>query len=262
MLVFSLQSRQIAEKDRRSIPSSLVSKHPSLAPKPVIAQPEGDLATASVDFEEFSFWDIEHQTMENISSEHSTALPAYLSKNYGVFDMQISVPYLILFCRDGIPPQDKRPFSIASCIAVWVKEGDAVPGDISIGDWGKGDSITIEGELAADLQPFHMPKDSTLLLVVTQYFTDASFISFISHSIIVEYPKQDDESWYNRIEKLPSGFRNTGVSLSFSNGPLVATELKCLKAAKPQILADLQEDDSDYVKSQGCFSPGLCFKQN
>ena len=214
------------------------------------------MATASLDFEEFSFWDTEHQTMQNLSSEHSNALLVYLSKNYGVFDMQISIPYLILFCRHGIPPQNKRRFSIAGCIAVWLNEGDAVPGDISIGDWGEGDSITLEEELPADLQDFHIPKDGTLLRVATQYFPDASFISFISHSIIVEYPKQDDESWYNRLEKLPSWFRNTGVTLSFSNGPLVPTELKRPREPKPRSLADVQEDASDYVKSQGCFFTG------
>ncbi|KAI4125324.1 MAG: hypothetical protein LQ347_005418 [Umbilicaria vellea] len=225
-------------------------------PKLGIAKPEGDLATASLDFDEFSFWDTEHQTMQNISSEHSTALLVHLSKIYGVFDMQISLPYLILFCRHGIPSQDQRPFSIAGCIAVWLKEGDAVPGDIAIGDWGQGHYITIEEELAADLQVFHMPKDNTLLRVATQYFPDASSISFISHSIIVEYPKQDDQSWYNRVENLPSGFQNTGVSLRFSNGPLVTAELKRLRAPKPQSLAALEEDDSNYVESQGCFFPG------
>ena len=225
-------------------------------PKPAITQREVDMATASLDFEEFSFWDAESQDMQNISSEHTKQLIAYLSRNYGVFVMQISLPYLILFCRDGIPLQHERPFSIASCIAVWLNEGDAVPGDISIGDFGDGDEVSVQEELAVDLKAFHMPKDSTLLNVATQHFPDASFVSFISHSIIVEYPKQDSESWRNRLEKLPSALRNTGVSLSFSNGPLVTTELKRLKAPKPQILADLQEDDSDYVKSQGCFFPG------
>ena len=35
----------------------------------------------------------------------------------------------------------------------------------------------------------------------------------------VIFSKTQDESWYHRLEKLPAGFRNTGVSLSFSNGP-------------------------------------------
>ncbi|MCJ1411236.1 hypothetical protein MMC19_005324 [Ptychographa xylographoides] len=226
-------------------------------PKPAITWSEVDVATASLEFEEFSFWDAESQYMKNISSEHTKQLLFYLARKYKVFDMQISLPYLILFCQDAIPLQDERPFSIAGCIAVWLKEGDAVPGDISIGDWGEGDEISLQEELALDLKVFHMPKDTTLLGVATQYFPDASFISFISHSLIVEYPKQDSQSWRSRLEKLPSGFRNIGVSLSFSNGPLVIAELKRLKAPKPQSLADLQADDSDYVKSQGCFFPGV-----
>ncbi|MCJ1382306.1 hypothetical protein MMC17_005419 [Xylographa soralifera] len=68
-------------------------------PKPAITQPEVDTATASLDFEEFSFWDAESQNMENISTEHKKQLITYLSRKYGVFDMQISLPYLILFCR-------------------------------------------------------------------------------------------------------------------------------------------------------------------
>lgn len=195
--------------------------------------------------------------MQNISSNHTTALVHYLLKKYGVHEMQESLPFLILWCRGGIPPQDKRPFSIAGCIAVWLNEGDPVPGDISIGDWGEADDIVIDDDLAADLLPFHMPKDETLLHLAIQYFADSTFISFISHSVIVEYPKVSEESWYDHLNKLPSGLRNTGISLTFCNEPLLTTELKRLKTPKPAILANLQEDDSDYVKSQGCFFPGV-----
>ncbi|MCJ1230307.1 hypothetical protein MMC12_006979 [Toensbergia leucococca] len=226
----------------------------------VITQPEGDIATASLDFDEFSFWNTEHQTMENISKEHTTALLTYLSKNYRIFEIQVSFPYLILFCRDGIPPQEKRPLSIAGCIAVWLNEDDAVPGDVSIGDFGECDDIVIEQELAADLRSFSIPKDSTLLRVATRYFPDASFISYISHSMIVEYATEDEDTWYNRLEKLPNGFQNVGVALSFVNGPLVATELERIKALELQKLSDVQKDDSDYVKSQGCFFPGTMLR--
>lgn len=114
--------------------------------------------------------------------------------------------------------------------------------------------------LAHDLQPFRMPKDETLLQLADTRFSGATYISFISHSIIVEYAKMDEKAWCQHLQQLPYCLRNTGIGLSFMNGPMVGTELKGLKAPKPNILAALQEDDSKYVKAQGIFYPGtmLC----
>jgi hypothetical protein len=217
--------------------------------------PENGLATASLDFDEFSFWDAERQTMHSISNVHTDALIDYLRAKYGVVTLQESLPFLILWCENG-PLPDKRPFLIASCIAVWLNEGDLVPPDICVGDFGELDPITIDDSIGDDLRPYHMPKDETLLHILTEYFPKADHIAYISHTVIVEFPQADTDSWYRRLLELPSGFLNAGVGLSYTNGPLLTTELKRLKAPNPTTLETAQEDDSDYVESHGCFFPG------
>jgi hypothetical protein len=222
-----------------------------------LLEPKVDIATSSLNFKEFSYWNEESKTMQNVGNDYSTALLYYLLEKFGVTRMQESLPFLILWCGNDIPPPDKRPFSIAGCIAVWLTESDPSPSDLFIGDWGESDDIKIDEDLAADLVRFHMPRDDTLLRLVTQYFPGADGISFISHTVIVEYPLESESSWKHRVQILPAGFSNAGISLNVSNGPLLTMELKRLKTPKPGILAALEEDDSDYVKSQGCFYPGV-----
>jgi len=232
----------------------------SLPPNSAISPPEIDVATASLDFEEFSYMAADCQDMHNISAEHTTALLEFLGAKYGIYEMQISHPFLLLWCRHGIPLQDQRPFSIAGCIAVWLEEGDPLPGDIMIGDMGNGDDIAIDNALAADLWPYHMPKDETLLGIATQHFPDAVAISFISQYLIVEFAEESRESWYGRLEKLPTGFHDVGIALSYSNGNLITQELNRLGNPKPGVLANFEGDDSDYVANQGCFYPGAMLR--
>jgi hypothetical protein len=48
---------------------------------------------------------------------------------------------------------------------------------------------------------------------------------------------------------------NAGVPLAYHSGPLAATELKRRRKPQPRYL-DGDEDDTDYIKSDGCFYPG------
>jgi hypothetical protein len=116
--------------------------------------------------------------------------------------------------------------------------------------------IELEDRLAADLAPYGMPKAETLFDIVTRYFHGAMAMSLICSTLIVEFPEADFESWKNKLAELPHGFKNSSVVLSYSNGPLTNTEFGRLKRPDPTYLANLQEDDSDYVQSQGCFYPG------
>ncbi len=91
--------------------------------KSAISLPEINVVTASLNFEEFSYLAADCQDMHNISAEHTTALPNYLAAKYGIYDIQVLLPFLILLFRHGIPSQDQRPFSIAGCIAVTIYKG-------------------------------------------------------------------------------------------------------------------------------------------
>jgi hypothetical protein len=72
----------------------------------------------------------------------------------------------------------------------------------------------------------------------------------------VEFPEVDFESWKNKLAELPHSFKNSSVALNYSNGPLTDAEFRRLKTPDPKYLANLQEDDSDYVRSRECFYPG------
>jgi hypothetical protein len=131
-----------------------------------------------------------------------------------------------------------------------------VPPDICVGDFGELDPIEIDYSIGDNLKSYHMPEDETLLRILTECFPEANHIAYISHTVIVEFPHEDTDSWYRRLLELPSGFLNAGVGLSYTNGPLLTTELKPLKAPDPTTLETTEEDDADYVKSCGCFFPG------
>ncbi|KAI9784967.1 MAG: hypothetical protein M1839_001163 [Geoglossum umbratile] len=252
----SLSPTKAASVNTTPITLKLRTQSEILLQKPSAPRPEEDLATASLNFDEFSFWDAECRTMCSISKDHMNALVGYLCANYGIVMLQESLPFLILWCENSPPPSNKRPFLIAGCITVWLGKGDSVPPDICVGNFGDLDPIEIDNSIGGSLKPYCMPDDKTLCRILSEYFPEANGISYISHTIVVEFPRSDADSWYRRLLESPSGFLNVGVGLSYTNGPLLATELKRLKAPNPTTLETIKEDDSDYVKSQGCFFPG------
>jgi hypothetical protein len=233
------------------------SESPENTLKPVI-QPDSDVATASLDFEEFSLWDPELHD-QHLSAKHRTALGRYLCENFEVIELLITLPFLILRCKNTPPPSDKRPFSVAGCIAVWIGCDEPVPcfllGNVSMNQELEYE-IELEDKLAAELVPYGMPKAGTLFDIMTHYFHGAMAISLICSTLVVEYPEVDVESWNNKLAELPHGFKNSSVALNYSNGSLTNVEFGRLKTPNPTHLANLQEDDSDYVQSQGCFYPG------
>jgi hypothetical protein len=233
------------------------SESPQKALKPVI-QPDSDVATASLDFEEFSLWDPELHD-QHLSAKNRAALSRYLYENFEVVELLITLPFLILRCNDAPPPPDKRPFSVAGCIAVWIGFDEPVPcfllGNMSMNQELEYE-IELEDRLASDLAPYGMPKAETLFDIMTRHFHGAMAISLICSTLVVEFPEVDFESWKNKLAELPYGFKNSSVSLNYSNGPLTNAEFGRLKTPNPTYLTNLQEDDSDYVQSQGCFYPG------
>ena len=249
-------------KLRQSLAASRAkSESPVKQVNALLPQPVESVDSAALNFKEFSFWNDDHRRMQGISSNHLKALDQFLYERYDVMDIQLSLPLLYLWCKGSPPPIESRPFSIAGAVAVWLGNDEENYVSLSLGEFSPSDDmVTIDDELAADLKIYKMPKPETISRLLRQYFPDAVAISFIFHTIVVEFDEVERKSWLERLQGLPHRFENVGVALEFSNGPLVGMELKRLKKPMPAVLDTMQEDDSNYVKSGGCFYPGAMIK--
>jgi hypothetical protein len=232
----------------------------TLAPKPdLLESREENLSTASLEFENFTFWNDDGVTMKMPSNTELRALLRYLQEKFNITQLQVSQPFLVLWCKDGILSQDERPFSIAGCISVWLNKDDPMPADLIVGDMGGvEEELIVDEDIAADLRAYHLPKSETLR-GLSKYFPGCTFVSFLMHQLIIEFEKTEDKIWFQHLESLPESISNIGVPVSYHNGPLVATELKRRKKPQPRYLNG-DEDNTDYIKSDGCFYPGAMLK--
>ena len=89
---------------------------------------------------------------------------------------------------------------------------------------------------------------------MNQHFPEALAISYINHRIVVEFKEINDEQHKKRLDSLPRAISKTEVALRYHNGPIHGQELKRLKEPNPTKF-DGQYDDTDYVKTHGCFYP-------
>ena len=67
--------------------------------KPILQHTQEMGPTASLNFQEFSFWDNETQQMENIPTELRDALMKHLRTTYNVTTMDICFPFLFSTAR-------------------------------------------------------------------------------------------------------------------------------------------------------------------
>ena len=187
------------------------------------------------------------------------ALLKFLQEKFNIAQLQVSQPFLVLWCKDGTPSQDERPFSIAGCISVWLNKDDPMPADLIVGDMGGvEEELVVDEDIATDLRAYHLPKSETLR-GLSKLFPGCTFVSFLMHQLIIEFDKTEDKIWFQHLESLPQSIRNIGVPVSYHNGPLVATELKRRQKPQPRYL-DGDEDNTDYIESDGCFYPGVMLK--
>ncbi|KAK2787197.1 hypothetical protein FQN53_005621 [Emmonsiellopsis sp. PD_33] len=217
---------------------------------------------SSLEFNEFSLLDLEDPSL-SVASEWHEPLFEYLQEHFGVEDMWVMPPFLVLRCP-GQPDPTDRPFTVSGCIAIWLSMEEPVPPLTPSPSGGDIDSdVEVEERLVNEFALFKMPKPETLFALL-QYFTGAVAISLIFHTIVVEFDEADEDTWGERIESLPFGFKNIPHTLSYSNGTLANAEFKRLKAPSPRILKDIVVDDSDYVSTTSSFNPGamLCSDQD
>ena len=182
----------------------------------------------------------------------------FLEKKYNVDDVQFSGPFLILR-SDEIPPQDMRPFTIGGCLAVWLTRTQPMPRELQLGSRGLAAKCRLNEDEASDMKPYHLPSSLILRSVWDRLFPDAEAITFLTTGLIIEMPATDRDSFLEKLHSLPSRFENSGVTLDYHNGLLVADELKRRKEPQPRVL-DGECDDTDYVKAEKCFFPGSMLK--
>jgi hypothetical protein len=213
---------------------------------------------SSLDFNEFTLLDDEGESPP-AGSEWDYLLFQYLQKHFGVADMSILPPFLILRC-ETLPEPDLRPFTISRYIAVWLDMDEPMPPIIPGLMGGQIDYdkfIEVDESLEAGLKPAALPKPETLLKLLEVHFPNAVAISRIFSSIVVEF---DPETWKKTLESLPCAFRGLPFDLAYTNGMIANAEFKRLKRPRPGTLKDMVVDDSDYVSESGSFNPGamLC----
>jgi len=195
--------------------------------------------SSALEFDDFSFWDNDIG-FTIISEESVTTLLYYLLEHYGVDDMMMSGPYLVLFCKI-VPDSEARPTTIAGCIAIWLSEDEELPYEIGLGDLAGADDLEVSGEILKDLKPYFLP-DKATLLAISIYFPFAAYVTFLNTGLIVELPQQSTDDYRDALEKLPGGIVNSGITLGYHNGPLSST--KTLKTMVPNIRISVSGNDS------------------
>ncbi|MCJ1482951.1 hypothetical protein MMC06_003117 [Schaereria dolodes] len=161
-------------------------------------------------------------------------------------------------CVPHIIPE-LRPFSIAGCIGIWLKEDDDFPLELFPGHNSIKALITsaveIDEHLAADLQLHQIPKKQTLPDLASRYFPDTVYIPYISNQLVIELPELSVDAHYNLVERLPGTISKCDPVFKHHNGPLTTTELERSKQRQPKYLDGIF-DDVKYIQERGSFFPG------
>lgn len=145
--------------------------------KPLTPIQEYILPNAALDFEELSFWGPDGSlSTANITTEYNKALKRYLNHHYNVVEILYCGHFLVLGCEGELPPDDKRPFSIAGCIAIWKTE-DEVRFDPHIGELGWGEPLQIDPAICSKLHRHQAVPDEVLLYLADYVFPHCEAIS-------------------------------------------------------------------------------------
>ncbi|KAF5599982.1 hypothetical protein FPANT_2885 [Fusarium pseudoanthophilum] len=224
------------------------------------SSPVPPVATAALEFEEFSFRDSEGDiSAKDVTKEQHMALCRFLFDQYNVTEIQESFPFLVLGCKGGPPAEDQRPFSIAGAIAIWMdaEEFGFMP---IVGYPGQGEILEIEDAIVNQVEYLQIPSQD-IILHFAKLWPDCLAISVLWTFLVVELPRVSDEEFVKRLETLPSGIEGYTegcyLNLMFHNGPLPYTErlTKRIVQLDPKDLENQIADDTDYVTKDGKFYP-------
>ncbi|KAI4286051.1 MAG: hypothetical protein L6R38_000168 [Xanthoria sp. 2 TBL-2021] len=187
-----------------------------------------------LEFRDFSFRN-DNAGFNTISDEHQKNLLSYLQKAYTVDSMMMSGAWLVLFCKE-VPPVDERPFIVAGSVAVWLSDDhDPVPAEIILlGSPGLGAEIEMEANIIKDLEMYRLPSRKTLQAVF-EYFETAHHVTFYTTGLVIELPEQSEEDFVEALENLPGGIMKGGITLAYYNGLLAVTEEMRVQRPQPNL---------------------------
>ncbi|MCJ1236841.1 hypothetical protein MMC14_004823 [Varicellaria rhodocarpa] len=220
-------------------------------------QPRIDLPTAALNFEEFSFrGEKSNVQMRNVSKIQHKALQLYLNQQYNAIDFPYSEPFFVIGCEGGAPAKDKRPFSIAGMISIWIHTEPMHMLGVVVGDRGQIDiRATFPPELLKHLRPRHVPGKDALLYLADNFFKDSIAITRLLNSLIVELPLVERSEYVARLEKLSYTIEGCHCSISYYNGQLLNTAHYRTTQPDPKHL-NIKKYETDYVKEVSAFYPG------
>ncbi|KAK7414266.1 hypothetical protein QQX98_006863 [Neonectria punicea] len=173
-------------------------------------EPQYDPSGSTLQFAEFSFW-ADDGSIEygNVSCEHRQALERYLAKHYGAYDFFYLGPFFVLGCeKDCLPPEDKRPFTVAGLITIWRVEDDMWFLPIA-GHHASGPSVQVDAEILAEITWGDNIPDEVILHLANNVFPDCIALTLLWRDLIVELPETSEEDYLSRLETLPAEIERT-----------------------------------------------------
>ncbi|KAF4485546.1 hypothetical protein FAGAP_11609 [Fusarium agapanthi] len=223
--------------------------------------PAPPIATAALEFKEFSFRDSEGDiSAENVTDEQHLAFRKFLFEHYNATELQESFPFLAIGCKGGPPPEDQRPFSVAGAIAIWLDAEDFYFRPI-IGHKGQGEVLVVDDTIVNQIEYLQIPSQD-IILSFAKLWPECLAISVLWTFLVIELPLVSPEEFAKRLETLPSAVeghtKGCHLHLMFNNGPLPNTERRRTRVVKPdpRHLDNLIADETDYVTKGRKFYPG------
>ncbi|KAK0701465.1 hypothetical protein B0T21DRAFT_417174 [Apiosordaria backusii] len=227
----------------------------------------------------------------NISTEQEKAVEAYLRDKFGVYAIGHFDPFLVLAFESVIAGPGKLPHTIGGFVPVWDPDGDAFFWPI-IADDGGGETQRLDAASYDHMDRIQGPtKEQVAELANTLFFDmEAEAITFYAGTLIIELPKIDQATYEEKLIKLPRFYECFPWHVQWHNGPLVSGEGPLVSGEGPLVSGEgplvsgeararekkpdptqlitvknddgeeylrcKEEDDTDYIATDGKFYPG------
>jgi hypothetical protein len=207
----------------------------------------------------FSFWDDENRCFKPITTAERQKLSQELCTRYPQVEaITISIPFVIIECRESIPPVDQQVFMAAGLVCVYIVEGGTLPfGSEYIGYYGEGEMPSdVPEHVSRDIRPFHIPKLSTFEYI-HKMIPDATHVSSYPMQLVIELDAMSPKDFEKKLMSLPSGIGR--LSIGYVNGKLLVHPSQALLKAPDPTHLEGDCDDTDYLSPEngGSLRPGV-----
>ncbi|CZR58617.1 uncharacterized protein PAC_08509 [Phialocephala subalpina] len=138
------------------------------------------------------------------------ALINHLDEQYNadVTSLGEYLPYLVIYCGERLSPGEDGYYGA---------EGE----EVNLRDWiaSMGHPwLKLEQNIVEDLKQYRVPKSKTLSTILTQCSPDALAITFINHTIVVEFETTTYDEYRKTLVGKPHKIAWTDVGLRYHNG--------------------------------------------